>query len=532
MSTLAELFPAGGGKQANFTASGAIDAGAPVTLNADGTISEISSSSSSADLPLGSTATMVSNGTNVKLAAAHADPFNHNRWAFVWLEDILDGTDTIYVKFITRSSNSLTVSPARTVMAAGGNNDNRPGANACWCTHVANKLLIGNDGENANSTRGQAVVVTVSGSAGSETISVGTPHKFSAYQFAGDSQNWKSPFVPIGTTGNYLAGAAVNSKLYATILTVTGTTITSDSNDTELSEGSITSGNMADIAVNPFNPTEGATVYTGTSYQFRMSHFTISGTTLTKGTERSPLSIPDNKLHQRPTIKYVADGKAVVITKDQEVTSSRDHWYAFVATISSSSISAGTHVSWTPSHPASVRAEYQASISNSPNTPTVFVATWIGGGTHYPFCRVGTVNTSNNTVSFGTDTQMDSSNTSQTNQAILAVSQSHGEGGYFLVSWHDDNDVWVRLGKTGGSFSNFEDIMTGAGGHIGIADSAISDGASGSVTVKGGIYTSLSSLTIGADYYLQENGTIGTTSTSFKLGRALSATTIDLEYQS
>ena len=74
--------------------------------------------------------------------------------------------------------------------------------------------------------------------------------------------------------------------------------------------------------------------------------------------------------------------------------------------------------------------------------------------------------------------------------------------------------------------------MTGAGGHIGIADSAISDGASGSVTVKGGIYTSLSSLTIGADYYLQENGTIGTTSTSFKLGRALSATTIDLEYQS
>ena len=41
-------------------------------------------------------------------------------------------------------------------------------------------------------------------------------------------------------------------------------------------------------------------------------------------------------------------------------------------------------------------------------------------------------------------------------------------------------------------------------------------------------------LTIGSDYYVQSDGTISTTSTSpaVKLGRALSATTLDLEYQS
>jgi len=532
MTNLSDLFPAGAGKQVSFTADGAIAAGKPVQLQSDGTVTEIDSSTDSATLPEGSTTAMVSSGSNVKNAAAYADPFNHNRWAFVWQEKSGD-TCYVYVKFITRSGTSLTISPARTAISHGDASWSSAGANACWCTHTPNKLLIGCDGEIANSLRGQAFVVTVSGAAGSETISSGSPHQFTAHQFAGDSQNWNSPFVPIGATGNYLAGTWANSKMYGTILTVSGTTVTSDSNDTELTDGSIVSSTMVDMAVNPWNPTEGAAVYTGTSYQFRMNPFTISGTTLTRGDDTDAgFSITDNNLHQRPTIRYVADGKAVVTTKDKEVTSSRDHWYAFVATIASDSISVGTHVSWTPSHPAAARAEYQAMFDCSPNTPLKGAFAWISSG-GYPYCRVGTFDTSNNTVSFGTDTQMDSSNASQSNQAILAISQSHGEGGYFLVSWHDDDDVWVRLGHTGGTYSNFEDRMTGLGGHIGIADAAISNGASGNVTLKGGVASNgLSSLTPGTDYYTQSDGSVGTTSTSFKLGKALSATSINLEYTS
>ena len=120
-----------------------------------------------------------------------------------------------------------------------------------------------------------------------------------------------------------------------------------------------------------------------------------------------------------------------------------------------------------------------------------------------------------------------------TTQNELYASMSHGEGGYFLIMWKANNGSgYVRLGKAGGTYSNYQDLMTGAGGHIGIANAAISDGASGGVTLKGGIVTSLSNLTIGTDYYLQTDGSVGTTATAFKLGRALSATTIDLEYQS
>jgi hypothetical protein len=70
---------------------------------------------------------------------------------------------------------------------------------------------------------------------------------------------------------------------------------------------------------------------------------------------------------------------------------------------------------------------------------------------------------------------------------------------------------------------------------LGISDAAISDTASGNITVKGGIAVNgLTSLTPGTDYYAQTDGTISTVTTSpaVKLGRALSATSIDLAYQS
>ena len=71
---------------------------------------------------------------------------------------------------------------------------------------------------------------------------------------------------------------------------------------------------------------------------------------------------------------------------------------------------------------------------------------------------------------------------------------------------------------------------------IGIADSAISNTATGSVTIKGGIATntSLPTLTPNSVYYVQGDGTISTTSTSpaVRIGKALSSTSINLEFNS
>ena len=71
--------------------------------------------------------------------------------------------------------------------------------------------------------------------------------------------------------------------------------------------------------------------------------------------------------------------------------------------------------------------------------------------------------------------------------------------------------------------------------YIGVSEASISSAASGNVTLKGGILTSgVSGLTAGVDYYGQSDGSISAVSTApaVKIGKAMSATSINLEYQS
>jgi hypothetical protein len=65
---------------------------------------------------------------------------------------------------------------------------------------------------------------------------------------------------------------------------------------------------------------------------------------------------------------------------------------------------------------------------------------------------------------------------------------------------------------------------------IGITDAAISDTASGSVTIKGGISTNVTGLTPNSTYYVQTDGSLSTTVSSVLAGKALSATSINLDY--
>jgi len=61
---------------------------------------------------------------------------------------------------------------------------------------------------------------------------------------------------------------------------------------------------------------------------------------------------------------------------------------------------------------------------------------------------------------------------------------------------------------------------------VGIADAAISSSATGTVVVQGGTATGLSSLTTGSKYYVQDDGTITTVSSSVSAGLAISTTSL------
>jgi hypothetical protein len=63
---------------------------------------------------------------------------------------------------------------------------------------------------------------------------------------------------------------------------------------------------------------------------------------------------------------------------------------------------------------------------------------------------------------------------------------------------------------------------------IGLAAGAISNAATGTVNVYGGINEAQTGLTIGSDYYVQSDGSISTTASAVKIGQAISATTINM----
>ena len=84
--------------------------------------------------------------------------------------------------------------------------------------------------------------------------------------------------------------------------------------------------------------------------------------------------------------------------------------------------------------------------------------------------------------------------------------------------------------ETNGKVKKITSANSNLARFIGLADAAISDTATGKINVKGSINSKQSSLTIGSDYYVQEDGTVTTSSTSpaQKIGQAVTATTINM----
>lgn len=67
---------------------------------------------------------------------------------------------------------------------------------------------------------------------------------------------------------------------------------------------------------------------------------------------------------------------------------------------------------------------------------------------------------------------------------------------------------------------------------VGIADENIANASTGNVTIKGGIASNgLSGLTPNSVYYVADDGTISTTSTGLRIGKALSTSSINLEFE-
>ena len=184
-----------------------------------------------------------------------------------------------------------------------------------------------------------------------------------------------------------------------------------------------------------------------------------------------------------------------------------------VGTVSGTSISFGDAATWTTTNSPGTAATFD------PDTGQVIVVGTANQGAGQ-FAR-GTV--SGTSISFSELFTFTSGNTDYptatydtgSDRAVFA----YQDAGNSLIG----TGIVVQVGSTNLTASGF----------LGISDAAISSAASGNITIKGGIAaTGLSSLTPASDYYVQDDGTISTVSSSVKAGKALSATAINLEYTS
>ena len=231
---------------------------------------------------------------------------------------------------------------------------------------------------------------------------------------------------------------------------------------------------------------------------------TVSGTSISFGSETVFNS--SNISYTRATFDSNSN-KVVIVYSD--VGDSYDG-EAVVGTVSGTSISFGSS------------ADFQTS-GNVTNTDCVFdsaanriIVTYEDGGNS----GAGAViigNVSGSSISFGDKVLFDSEN--QGNYPGPIFLNNRG-----LLVYYDDNDfAKARV------IDNIETDVT-SGNFIGIAAEAISSGASGSVTIIGGINASQSSLSVARKYYVQADGTLDTDPgiPSIEAGVSISATQISV----
>ena len=481
MSNLTDLLPAGaGGKQVSFVASGAISNGVTVGLNSDGTVSAVASDANpevvgaKTIFESGSTyyTAIAYDSVSEKIVIAYRDTSNSNYGTAI--VGTVSGTSISFgtpVVFDTGNTQFISIT------YAGSNN-------------VVISYMDGN-----NSNYGASIVGTVSGT----SISFGTSTVFGSHtsyyiSSAFDSASSKVLIFYANQSSNYAATLKVG--------TVSGTSISFGSPLTVDSNGAWHTSCVYDATNQKIICSYADT---GSSTAGKAFVATISGTSVSAG---SIATFQANGVNHTSTA-YDSFNEKIVIAYRLTVG------YAVVATVSGTSISFGTPVSF-DTNVGSLSCVFNSSAKKI----TIFYEDV--GTSRYGTYVVGTVNGTN--ISFTTKTVFNNDRADY----IASVYDTAAEK--IVVAFRDTN--YPSAGAGYGRSFVFQNEASNFADFIGISDAAISNAASGSVTIKGGISTNVTGLTPNATYYVQDDGSLSTTASSVLAGKALSSTSINLDYTS
>jgi len=478
MSNLSELLPAGGGgKNVSFVASGTLGNGVTVALNSDGTVSAVAETAISVVLgtsvAIGDRANsftqLAYDSTNNKIVIAYGDVNNSNYGTAV--VGTVSGTSISFGTAVVFES-AATEYVAPTFDSANG------------------KVVIAYRDGGANA--GVCVVGTVSGT----SISFGTPVEFEGGNTTDisstfDSANGKVVFA-FKDEGDSNAGKCRVGTVSGTSISFGGE-VTFDVGSVFFTGISYDSTNEKVVVAYKDN---------GNSNYGTAIVGTVSGTSISFG---SPVVFDSVNCSYTVSVYDSTNNKTVVTYK----IGSPSGAYAKVGTVSGTSISFGSRATLTTNSTEYINSTYD---DTAKAIVTGFWDSTAGQGS----VQIGTV--SGTSITYGSALQL-ASGQSTWNSLVYDAN-----AGKTVIAYVDSGDNgYSAVLQAGGASTNSTDF-------IGIADSAISDTASGSVTIKGGISTNVTGLTANATYYVQDDGTLSTTTSSVLAGKALSSTSINLDY--
>ena len=482
MSNLSELLPAGGGgKNVNFVASGTLGNGVTVALKTDGTVEAV-------------VETAEAIGTETEFQSGRSDytqavyDVNANKVVVFYY---LDGNG-VYGVVGTVSGSSISFGTP--VRAYSG-----PAYSNFGTAYDANaqKVIYG---FRTGSASGLKVVVgTVSGT----SISFGTPVAIDS----GSNENGGSMAYEANAQKIVVSFPSASDSQYgaSVVGTVSGTSI-SFGTKVIYSSAAVDTGVGTAVAYDA--------VAQKVLIGYRLSSDargygivgTVSGTSISFGTT---VKYSDSIVPAGMSLAYSSlSGKIIIVYEDANT----NNGIAIAATLSGTSVSYGSPITW---------------VSNGVNMSSLGTAP-LTEDTNAGVMVFGFANTSGNgqvvnfTVTGSTITASDITTWDSGTQNFYIGGAYHSVEKKTVFSWQQT--------YTTGEAITYSPASTNSTDFIGITDAAISDTASGSVTIKGGISTNVTGLTPNATYYVQTDGSLSTTESDVLAGKALSSTSINLDY--
>jgi len=361
-----------------------------------------------------------------------------------------------------------------------------------------------------NSNYGTAVVGTVSGT----SITFGTPvvfaNVYALYMSAAFDSNTGKVVIA------YADGASSNDGV-AIVGTVSGTSISFGS-PTTFDTGAI----GAETAISYDSTAQKVVIgYRANPNYGTAIVGTVSGTSISFGSA----TVFESASTQNISMVYDPDQNKTIISYRDNGNS--DYGTAIVGTVSGTSISFGTAVVFASAYSGST------SIAYDTNADKVVITYNDGGNSYYGTAIVGTV--SGTSISFGTEVTFTSYRTDY-NSAVYDVAS-----GQIIISYKGTTPTegFVIPGEVSGTSISFGTAVSYNPASTTAQKMVYDSSAEKSVVVytdagnsnygTASVITASQDLTVGSTYYVQDDGSLSTTSSSVTAGKALSSTTLLLK---